>query len=60
MGHLLCDTHCIRKFVSMTSWKLKTILWVEFYCNSILGLETRILRTREVKYPVQGGSVSKL
>lgn len=44
----------------MTSWKLKTVLWVEFYCNSILALEMRILRTREVKYPVQGGSVSKL
>lgn len=44
----------------MTSWKLKTVLWVEFYCNSILALETRILRTREVKYLAQGGSANKL
>ena len=45
----------------MTSGKLKTVLWVEFYCNSILALETvKSLRTREVKYLVQGGSASKL
>lgn len=44
----------------MTLWKLKTVLWVEFYCNSILALEVRLLRTREVKYLVQGGSASKL